>query len=71
MGHGFRATFSTIANESGRWNADVIEAALAHKGVNAIRAIYNRATHLPERIKLMQWWSDTLDAAQKGGEVVR
>lgn len=71
VGHGFRATFSTIANESGRWNADVIEAALAHKGVNAIRAIYNRATHLPERIKLMQWWSDTLDAAQKGGEVVR
>src|SRR3990172_2348656 len=70
VGHGFRATFSTIANESGKWNADVIEAALAHKDSNAIRAIYNRATHLQERNKLMQWWSDTLDAAQKGGEVV-
>ncbi len=71
VGHGFRATFSTIANESGKWNADVIEAALAHKDTNAIRAIYNRATHLPERTKLMQWWSDTLDAAQKGGEVIK
>jgi len=70
VGHGFRATFSTIANESGKWRADVIEAALAHKDSNAIRAIYNRATHLQERTRLMQWWSDTLDAAQKGGEVV-
>lgn len=70
VGHGFRSTFSTIANESGKWRADVIEIALAHKDSNAIRAIYNRATHLQERTKLMQWWSDTLDAAQKGGEVV-
>ncbi|WP_431301058.1 tyrosine-type recombinase/integrase [Tabrizicola sp. BL-A-41-H6] len=28
--HGFRATFSTLANESGLWNPDAIERALAH-----------------------------------------
>lgn len=28
--HGFRASFSTLANESGLWNPDAIEAALAH-----------------------------------------
>ena len=34
--HGFRATFSTLANESGLWNPDAIERALAH--IDAIRA---------------------------------
>ncbi|MDO6590331.1 MULTISPECIES: hypothetical protein [Rhodobacterales] len=28
--HGFRASFSTLANESGLWNPDAIERALAH-----------------------------------------
>jgi integrase len=70
VGHGFRSIFSTIANESGKWRADIIEIALAHKDSNAIRAIYNRATHLQERARLMQWYSDSLDVAQKGGEIV-
>lgn len=28
--HGFRASFSTLANESGLWNPDAIERDLAH-----------------------------------------
>ena len=40
--HGFRATFSTLANESGLWNPDAIERALAHVESNAIRAAYSR-----------------------------
>ncbi len=28
--HGFRAMFSTLANESGLWHPDAIERALAH-----------------------------------------
>lgn len=45
--HGFRHFFSTMANEHGQFRHDVIEAALAHKDGNAIRATYNRATGFP------------------------
>ena len=58
--HGFRALFSTVANECGH-DADVIERQLAHKERNAVRAAYHRAKYLPERAKLMQWWADRLD----------
>lgn len=71
VGHGFRATFSTIANESGKFNPDAIERSLAHKDKNPVRDIYNRAKYLPERRKLMQWWADHLDAAQNGAKIVR
>ena len=42
-------------------NPDVIEAALAHQDQNAVRRIYNRASYLNERVKLMQEWADMLD----------
>jgi integrase len=70
VGHGFRATFSTIANESGRFSPDVIERQLAHKEQNEIRAAYHRAEYLAERRKLMQWWADYLDQLKAGAEVV-
>ena len=58
--HGFRAMFSTIANEHGI-NRDVIERQLAHVEENTVRGAYNHAEYMPERIKLMQWWADYLD----------
>ncbi|MBR1487032.1 MAG: tyrosine-type recombinase/integrase [Synergistaceae bacterium] len=58
--HGFRAMFSTIANEHG-WNRDVIERQLAHVEENSVRGAYNHAEYMPERIKIMQWWADWLD----------
>lgn len=58
--HGFRAMFSTIANEHGI-NRDVIERQLAHVEGNTVRGAYNHAEYMPERIKLMQWWADYLD----------
>lgn len=67
--HGFRAVFSTIANEAG-WDADVIERQLAHTEGDKVRAAYHRAAYLPERGKLMQWWGDWLDAQEAGAEVV-
>ena len=67
--HGFRAMFSTIANECG-WNPDVIERQLAHKEANEIRAAYHRSTYLKDRDKLMQWWGDYLDG-RKAGNVVK
>ncbi|MEQ3707933.1 tyrosine-type recombinase/integrase [Tateyamaria sp.] len=62
--HGFRATFSTLANESGRWNPDAIERALSHQDANEIRKVYARGTYWDERVKMAQWWADYLDELQ-------
>jgi len=56
--HGFRSTVSTVLNESRKWNSDVIELQQAHQESNKVRKAYNRAKHLDERRKMMQWWSD-------------
>lgn len=66
--HGFRALFSTVANEAG-WRPDVIERQLAHKEPNQVRAAYHRSTYMEERTKLLQWWADYLDG-RKTGKVV-
>ena len=65
VGHGFRAIASTVLNESGRFRSDVIEAQLAHVEENSSRKPYNRAEYLNERIDLMRWWSEYLEAADK------
>ena len=67
--HGFRALFSTVANECG-WNPDVIERQLAHKERNEVRAAYHRTTYMQDRTRLLQWWGDYLDG-RKGGKVVK
>jgi integrase len=51
--HGFRALFSTIANEAG-FHPDAIERQLAHREKNAVRAAYHRSEYLPERMKIIQ-----------------
>lgn len=56
--HGFRATASTILNESGLFERDVIERQLAHQERNRVRAAYDHSEHLPARRKMMQWWAD-------------
>lgn len=61
--HGFRALFSTVANEHG-WKADVIERQLAHVERNDVRAAYHRATYLQDRAKLMDWWASIVRMAQ-------
>jgi integrase len=64
--HGFRSSASTILNERG-FNADVIEAALAHQEEDDVRRAYNRATYLKERVTLMQDWADLLDQFRQAG----
>ena len=59
--HGFRATASTLLNESGLWHADAIERQLAHIEGNAVRKAYARGEHWEERVRMMQWWADRLD----------
>ena len=60
--HGFRALASTVLNESMKWHPDVIERQLAHQESNKVRSAYNRAEHLEERRKMMEWWSDYIES---------
>lgn len=64
--HGFRASFSTLANESGLWNPDAIERALAHVEKNEVRRAYARGEHWEERVKLADWWAGFLDEVRAG-----
>lgn len=68
-GHGFRAMASTRLNELG-FDPDVIERQLAHAERNKVRAAYNRAQYLSERVKMMQAWSDYLMQLKTGGKVL-
>lgn len=68
--HGFRATASTLLNESGKWNADAIERQLAHVENNDVRRAYARGEHWDERVKMMQWWADYLDGLKVVGKVI-
>ena len=62
--HGFRASFSTLANESGLWSPDAIERALAHVEKNEVRRAYARGEHWNERVRLAEWWAGYLDDAK-------
>ncbi|HCI8538153.1 TPA: tyrosine-type recombinase/integrase [Klebsiella variicola] len=55
VAHGLRSIASTALNEQG-FNADVIEAALAHSDKNEVRRAYNRSIYLTQRFDLMDWW---------------
>jgi hypothetical protein len=51
------------------YRPDVIERQLAHTEGNKVRAAYNRAEYLPERIEMMQMWADYLDVLKAGKNV--
>jgi len=59
VAHGLRSIASTAMNEAG-FNADVIEAALAHSDKNEVRKAYNRSTYLHQRVELMSWWGNEI-----------
>jgi integrase len=69
--HGFRAMASTLLNESGKWTPDAIERALAHADSDGVRAAYHRGAHWQERVKMMRWWSDHLDALRTGAQILK
>lgn len=68
-GHGFRGMASTLLHELG-WESKLIERQLAHRDKNTVRAAYNHAEYLPERVKMMQAWADYLCGLKVGGEVI-
>ncbi|HWY63243.1 MAG TPA: integrase arm-type DNA-binding domain-containing protein [Rhizomicrobium sp.] len=59
--HGFRATASTLLNESGKWHPDAIERQLAHMEANGVRRAYARGEHWNERVQMVAWWANYLD----------
>jgi len=59
--HGFRATASTILNETG-YRSDVIERQLAHAERDKVRASYNHAEYMDERVVMMQDRADLSNA---------
>lgn len=63
--HGLRALASTTLNAQG-YDADVIEAALAHVDRDQVRSAYNRTDYLKRRATMMQWWSDHIEQASYG-----
>lgn len=60
--HGFRATARTILEEHLHVDERFIEKQLAHEEQNKTKRAYNRAEYWAERVKMMQAWSDWLDA---------
>lgn len=64
-GHGFRAVASTVLNESGVWSRDAVERQLAHRETDAVRDAYMRAEFLPERTRMMAWYSEHLAACAR------
>lgn len=67
--HGFRASASTLLNESGKWSSDAIERQLAHIENNDVRRAYARGLHWDERVKMMTWWANHLDKLKATGSV--
>ncbi len=66
-GHGFRAMACSALSESGLWSKEAIEKQMSHQERNSIRAAYiHKAEYLEERIEMMQWWADYLDANSDG-----
>lgn len=63
--HGFRASASSLLNESGKWSADAIEAELAHVGADEVRRAYHRSLYWEERVKMAEWWSSEIEGMIK------
>ncbi len=55
--HGFRASASSLLNESGKWSPDAIEAELGHADPDSVRRAYHRAAYWDERRSMCEWWA--------------
>ncbi|MBL0712051.1 MAG: tyrosine-type recombinase/integrase [Colwellia sp.] len=69
VAHGMRALASTTLNSQG-FDEDVIEAALAHVDKDEVRRAYNRTDYLERRQVLMAWWSNYIEQAATGKQVI-
>lgn len=63
-GHGSRHTAKTLLSEHG-WPRDWSEMQLAHR-LPGLEGTYNQASYLKQRMAMMQWYCDYLDALEIG-----
>ena len=63
--HGFRTVASSYLHESMHWNYDVVEKQMSHLVGNKVSRAYNKAEHLKERRKMLEWWSEYVDKQMK------
>jgi integrase len=68
-GHGFRSIASTALHEMGYPHA-VIEAQLSHLEGDKVSKAYNHSEYLAQRSKMMDGWSNYLDAIKTGAQVI-
>ena len=68
--HGFRASASSMLNESGLWNADAIERQLAHVDSDSVSRAYARAEFWDERVRMMSLVGRQCEEMRRGGVVV-
>lgn len=70
-GHGFRSLFITTLMEELGYPYEIPDAQLSHAKGDNVRRAYDRTKYLPQRTKMMQHWSDYLDAMAREGKVVQ
>jgi len=68
--HGFRASASTLLNNSGNWHPDCIERQLSHMDRDAVRRAYNHAEYWDQRVSMVQSWADYLDRLKGSGQII-
>ncbi len=69
--HGFRASASTLLNESGKWTADAIDRELGHQDSDSVRRAYARGEHFDERREMVQWWANYCESLKAGGTILQ
>jgi len=66
VAHGWRACFSTLAKDSGKFDRDVINLALDHIHYSEVARAYDRGRRWAQRIELA-WWREQLSSAERAG----
>jgi integrase len=69
--HGFRASARTILDEVLHIPVVLIEHQLSHSVRDPLGRAYNRTSHLDERKRMMQQWSDYLDKLKAGAKIIQ
>ena len=60
----------SIILQEQNYNTAWIETQLAHADKNSILGTFNHAQYLDGRRKILQWYADSMDALEKGENVV-
>lgn len=69
--HGYRATGRTLLRQELKYDPDVIEAQLAHKGQITHGGAYDRARYIEARAGMLQEWADYLDKLRLEADVLQ